>query len=807
MFDFFRPAEPSNTKLGERNESEHSNTVDVSTEVVVSNDDKSIVDKSESITITESVVSGDLDSNLNDDESVDDDVDDNDRHESIIITENASGDLVSNNNSVQIPTGTLDSPVEVDKFGCLASDANSSNAIRTGRKSKKAKNKNENNDDKGTSKAVCKIKLYEKGRKYKTEWEKSYPWVERAQDGEMAFCKICKKTLKPKKTSLNVHEKSSTHVDRKQAMNLSKPIKLKRITVAKKVKVAELELAAGIACHCSMLAVDHIGEIIMKNGTGSVLGNISLHRTKCTRLITEVISPSFIEQQKHDYQNINGYSLLVDEATDIACDKHIAILMRYYNERLGKIETILLGMQPVVETTGEALFEAIKKQASESDIDLARCIGYGSDGCSNMVGENNSLWSRIQDISPNCIQMKCICHSLALCVKHGFEKLPSNIGFIASEIPKWFRKSTLRREAYKTLFSVMNPNEEASGRPSPFQKLSTTRWLVRGKVMYNILVNWDELAAYFACCRDVGTQDVRYKARLLSDMLRDEVNRCYFEFVVPIIQEFEKMNSFFQAEKIDPGKVMKEMDIFHRALKSRMYLNDGRMKPKQIFDYGCKFLLKLNGLENAENRNIVRDRCADMLLELLEQVDKRMPQNRQVFDSLGYLTPEIVLSHTKREPFNKLPMKHVMGDDNRENVEIQYRRIVCEDWTIDFSGDIPSDSELFWSMVYKLPDGHYKDLAKYALTCLATPLSNAIVERIFSLVTSTKTKTRNRMSLATLTSILRIKTVLGTGCCKELEVTENMLRKFDSSIYKNKDDQAQASHNSLDLEMDVDWQL
>lgn len=54
MFDFFRPAEPSNTKLGERNESEHSNTVDVSTEVVVSNDDKSIVDKSESITITES---------------------------------------------------------------------------------------------------------------------------------------------------------------------------------------------------------------------------------------------------------------------------------------------------------------------------------------------------------------------------------------------------------------------------------------------------------------------------------------------------------------------------------------------------------------------------------------------------------------------------------------------------------------------------------------------------------------------------------------------------------------------------------
>ena len=62
-------------------------------------------------------------------------------------------------------------------------------------------------------------------------------------------------------------------------MNLSKPIELKRIPVAQKVKITEFELAAGIACHCSMLAVDHTGEIILKNGVGSVLGGISLHRT------------------------------------------------------------------------------------------------------------------------------------------------------------------------------------------------------------------------------------------------------------------------------------------------------------------------------------------------------------------------------------------------------------------------------------------------------------------------------------------------------------------------------------------------
>ena len=34
--------------------------------------------------------------------------------------------------------------------------------------------------------------------------------------------------------------------------------------------------------------------------------------------------------------------------------------------------------------------------------------------------------------------------------------------------------------------------------PLPFEKSSSTRWLVRGNIMYNVLVNLKELEAYFA---------------------------------------------------------------------------------------------------------------------------------------------------------------------------------------------------------------------------------------------------------------------------------------------------------------------
>lgn len=76
-------------------------------------------------------------------------------------------------------------------------------------------------------------------------------------------------------------------------------------------------------------------------------------------------------------------------------------------------------------------------------------------------------------------------------------------------------------------------------------KASTTRWLVRGRVIKRLLENWEELKAYFKCAMLEGAQDVRYKARTLHDMLHKDVNYLYFLFLSPVVPEFEKINAFF----------------------------------------------------------------------------------------------------------------------------------------------------------------------------------------------------------------------------------------------------------------------
>jgi hypothetical protein len=63
-----------------------------------------------------------------------------------------------------------------------------------------------------------------------------------------------------------------------------------------------------------------------------------------------------------------------------------------------------------------------------------------------------------------------------------------------------FHRSELRREAYEELFRVINSATEFEAErtgPLPSETPSFMRWLVCGKVMFNILMNWEELKAYF----------------------------------------------------------------------------------------------------------------------------------------------------------------------------------------------------------------------------------------------------------------------------------------------------------------------
>ena len=83
-------------------------------------------------------------------------------------------------------------------------------------------------------------------------------------------------------------------------------------------------------------------------------------------------------------------------------------------------------------------------------------------------------------------------------------------------------------------------------------------------------MNWEELKAYFSIEKLEGDAKVRFKARIIADMLRDPINWLYFHILSPIVSKFEKVNSFFQATDLDSHEMIKELELFYNSLIGRV---------------------------------------------------------------------------------------------------------------------------------------------------------------------------------------------------------------------------------------------
>ena len=605
--------------------------------------------------------------------------------------------------------------------------------------------------------------------------------------------------IAPRLSNVARHEGTAKHT--KKASSVSRNSKITSFAPKEneRVKEMELQLALAITCHSSIMVVDHLGEIMVNHGRGTKLEHLRLHRTKCSLLIKDVIAPAMYQDLCQDMAG-QKYCLILDESTDVSCAKHLCVVIRYYSNSEKKIVTTLLNLIPVIHATGEDLFQALKSSLASAGLSLHNCVDYASDGAAVMVGEHNSVWSRIKQESPNCILIKCVCHSLALCIKYAFEKMPAHLGYMLNEIPKWFSKSGVRRDAYKELFETFEGcTVEDSTIPLPFPKCNQTRWLVRGKVIYNILVNWEILQTYFTLAESEVDAKSRFKARIIKEMLNDPINHLYFHFLSPVVSEFEKVNAFFQATDIEADAMMKELSTYYESLKGRVYSSTGACLPVEKVDFGAKFVLEADKLIRQNNQGVqeemkanvreVYNRCYMMLLEAVEQVQKRLPSSKDIFKGLSYLHPIRVLNQVGHVSLTSLPMIH-LAEEKIDEIDNQYRSILYVDWQESgiFEEGIPSDSVSFWSGVLTYRNGGFGDLARYALACLTTPTSNAVVERMFSYVTGIKTKSRNKLSSSMLEAIVRIRTNLYFKgiCCKDVKPTPRMFKLFNTkNMYRN----------------------
>lgn len=151
-------------------------------------------------------------------------------------------------------------------------------------------------------------------------------------------------------------------------------------------------LAFHIATHSSIRSIDHLGEMLKVFGKNSNLENLKLHRTKYSKLILNVLSPAIVEDLVKDIGDI-GYSLIVDESTDVSVNKYMAYCIRYFSKSKNQIRNEFLGFVVVERATAVALYDGTIEFLKQLNLNPINIIGLGIDGASNLCGMNHSLFT------------------------------------------------------------------------------------------------------------------------------------------------------------------------------------------------------------------------------------------------------------------------------------------------------------------------------------------------------------------------------------------------------------------------------
>lgn len=178
--------------------------------------------------------------------------------------------------------------------------------------------------------------------------------------------------------------------------------------------------------------------------------------------------------------------------------------------------------------------------------------------------------------------------------------------------------------------------------------------------------------------------------------------------------------------------------------------------------------------------------CLNFYVELTSQIYLRFPFSSeycQFLKNISFINPNkiadilsISLAAVHLENILSLDINCVDREwlSLRSNTDLDYNKSPIE----------------FWNHVTEIKLGNgeeaYPSVNKIVKYIFCLPHSSAAVERIFSAVNLNKNKIRNRLSLETLSGLLRTKNLLTRQKrnCFDIKVSDDMIKKYNASMYK-----------------------
>lgn len=616
--------------------------------------------------------------------------------------------------------------------------------------------------------------------------EKFKDWLRKVEgDDTKAMCKYCKCSLGAKLSDLEKHRNTVKHKRAAEPFSCDRQRVLPFEKISDDSRRCEGRLSLFVAEHCALRTVDHLSEVCKSCFSDSKgCKDLKMKRSKCSAIVCNLLAPHFVQDLRTDIGD-SKFSLLIDESNDISITKLLGIVIRYYSASKKAIIVTYLDMIELNECDSETICNALKRSLENNGLELNNLIALGTDNASVMTGVNNGVYAKLKKDVPHLILIRCVCHSLQLAVSHATSvHLPKSLEFLIRETYNWFSHSAVRQTKYKAIYGLINDGMV----PLKLVQLSQTRWMSIERAVERILQQWVELKLHFELCKH---QEKCYTAEQLYLMFCDKKNYVFLIFLKSVLGEVQRVNKSFEAAVHDPTKLLNDLVHLINSLRSRIVVPgrnidvyDGVEKyldPKPHLGY--EFEKELSECKFSDEKDI-RQRCIWFLVELIKQLQQRLPENVRALQSMSSLSADVCLQPIKSDIIDLAKMFY---DDAATvtRINFQWKKLHHIKWT-----ETTSTLHL-WAEIASYRDATgdnpFEDLSRLALTLLCLPHSNADVERIFSHMNIVKTKLRNRLSIKSLNAIMAIKYGLRRHgkCCHNYDLPIDVIRKIGTmTVYQ-----------------------
>uniref|UniRef100_A0A131YUN9 Zinc finger protein n=1 Tax=Rhipicephalus appendiculatus TaxID=34631 RepID=A0A131YUN9_RHIAP len=415
-----------------------------------------------------------------------------------------------------------------------------------------------------------------------------------------------------------------------------------------------------------------------------------MHRTKCAAVIKNVLAPHFKRKLDKMVKEAPGYSLMLDESTDVSATKHLCVSVRFLNPETNCISDTFLDLKEVANGTAEVMHHCVMNILSDHGLALRDSVGIATDGANSMCGQHNSLWSRLRDGNPDLILIKCVCHSLDLVAAKTMETMPSALEYMVHESHNYFAPSTVRLAAYKELYnSMLEDHDSDKLEPPKLPSPSPTRWLAVYDCIERIVSQFESLQKFFQ-----STDSRDYKARVLRDMYNDIRNYLYLIFLAAVLHNVKRVNMLFQSQTVDPLKLFQELEnlyvevlkcilkpavLRHNSSGDLLSLNlknmEGIYLDSEQADLGAAFAerLEASGLP-VQEQACIREQCFNFLQKMAMQLQTRIPNATSALRRLQAISPEAVLGPNACRDIFSLPSCFFGISRNQLEAEVRLLR-------------------------------------------------------------------------------------------------------------------------------------